>query len=113
MELTERISSTKLSWWKARLPGERSRAALIAGADKSAFLALPAAEVPATAPPDPAARRQMISRTIDYLSRLSSSCRTSSQCGRRSNTTSHHKKMSRRGLVYFLILAGLPNSSAR
>jgi hypothetical protein len=38
-------------------------------ADKSAFLALPAAEVPATAPPDPAARRQMISRTIDYLSK--------------------------------------------
>jgi hypothetical protein len=69
VELTERISSTKLSWWKARLPGERSRAALIAVADKSAFLALPAAEVPATAPPDPAARRQMISRTIDYLSK--------------------------------------------
>jgi hypothetical protein len=46
VELTERISSTKLSWWKARLPGERSRAALIAVADKSAFLALPAAEFP-------------------------------------------------------------------
>jgi hypothetical protein len=69
VELTERMSSTKLSSWKARLPGERSRAALVAVADKSAFLALPAADIPATATPDPATRRQMLSRTIDYLSK--------------------------------------------
>jgi VWFA-related protein len=52
VELTERMSSTKLSSWKTRLPGERSRAALVGVADRSAFLALPATDVPATAPPD-------------------------------------------------------------
>jgi VWFA-related protein len=69
VELTERMSSSKLSSWKARLPGERSRAALVAVADKSAFLALPAADIPTTATPDPATRRMMLSRTIDYLSK--------------------------------------------
>ena len=42
VELTERMSSTRLSSSKGRLPGERSRAALVAVADRSAFLALPA-----------------------------------------------------------------------
>ena len=69
LELTERMSSTKLSSWKARLPGERSRAALVALADRSAFLALPAKDIPTTATPDLAAQRQMLARTIDYLSK--------------------------------------------
>jgi VWFA-related protein len=69
MELTERISSTRLSSWKARLPGDRSRAALVALADQSVFLALPAAEIPAITTPEPAARKQMLSRTLDYLSK--------------------------------------------
>ena len=47
VELTERMSSTRLSSWKGRLPGERSRAALVAVADRSAFLALPPADIPA------------------------------------------------------------------
>jgi hypothetical protein len=69
LELTERMSSAKLLAWKARLPGERSKAALVAVADRSVFLALPTAEIPATATPDTAARRQILSRTIDYLSK--------------------------------------------
>lgn len=69
VELTERMSSLKLFSSKARLPGERSRAALVALADRSAFLSLPAADIPATAPPDPATRRQLLSQTIDYLSK--------------------------------------------
>lgn len=69
MELTERMSSTRLSSWKARLPGDRSRAALVALADHSVFLALPATEIPAIATPDPATRKQMLSRTLDYLSK--------------------------------------------
>jgi VWFA-related protein len=59
IELTERMSSTRLSSWKSRLAGERSRAALVAAADRSAFLALPPADIPTTAPPDPAVRQQM------------------------------------------------------
>jgi hypothetical protein len=66
VELTERMSSTRLSSWKGRLPGERSRAALVAVADRSAFLALPPADIPATAPPDPSVRQQMLSRTVEY-----------------------------------------------
>jgi hypothetical protein len=69
VELIERMSSAPLSTWKGRLPGEKSRAALVAVADKSVFLAPPAAEIPATAPPDPAARRLMLSRTLDYLNK--------------------------------------------
>jgi VWFA-related protein len=66
VELTERMSSTRLSSWKGRLPGERSRAALVAVADRSAFLALPPADIPATAPPNPAVRQQMLSRMVEY-----------------------------------------------
>jgi VWFA-related protein len=66
VELTERMSSTRLSSWKGRLPGERSRTALVAVADRSAFLALPPADIPATAPPDPAVRQQMLSRMVEY-----------------------------------------------
>ena len=69
MELTERMNSARLSSWKARLPGDRSRAALVALADHSVFLALPATEIPAIATPDPAIRKQMLSRTLDYLSK--------------------------------------------
>jgi hypothetical protein len=69
VELIERMSSARLSAWKDRLPGERSWAALLAVADKSVFLEPPAAEIPATAPPDLAARRLMLSRTLDYLNK--------------------------------------------
>ncbi len=66
IELTEQMSSTRLSSWKDRLPGERARAALVAVADRSAFLALPPADIPAAAPPEPAVRQQMLSRMVEY-----------------------------------------------
>ena len=66
VELTERMSSTRLSSWESRLPGERSRAALVALADKSVFLALPPADIPDAGPPDPAVRQQMLSRMVEY-----------------------------------------------
>ena len=69
VELTERMNSPGLSSAMARLPGERSRAALVALADKSVFLPLPAVDISATAPPDPAVRHQMLTRTIDHLSK--------------------------------------------
>jgi VWFA-related protein len=67
IQLTERMSSAQLSSWKDRMPGPKAWAALVALADTSAFLNPPAAEIPATAPPDFAEQRQMLSRTIDYL----------------------------------------------
>lgn len=69
VELIERMSTTKLSSWETRLPGERSRAALVALADRSAFFSLPMADIPANATPDLAAQRQMVAHTFDYLSK--------------------------------------------
>ena len=69
MELTERLSSTKLSFWKAALHGEKVREALAAVADASAFLNPPAAKIPVAGPPDLTAQRPMLSGTIDYLSK--------------------------------------------
>jgi VWFA-related protein len=65
--LTERLSSAKLSTWKAGLSGAKARQALVALADASAFLDPPAAEIPADAPPDLAAQRRIMAQAIDYL----------------------------------------------
>jgi hypothetical protein len=67
MELTERMSSARLSSWKARLPGAKAKAALVALADLSAFLIPPLAEISSDAPPETAAQQRMISMTDDYL----------------------------------------------
>jgi VWFA-related protein len=67
MQLTERMSSTRLSSWKSRLPGAKSWAALVALADASALLDLPPAEVSTNAAPDLIAQRLMQSKIIDYL----------------------------------------------
>jgi VWFA-related protein len=65
--LTERLNSAKLSVWKADLSGTKAQQALVALADASAFLAPPAAEIPADAPPDLAAQRNIMAQSIDYL----------------------------------------------
>jgi VWFA-related protein len=67
LELTERLSSTRLARWKAALPGSQAQEALIALADASEFLDPPAAEIPATAPPDLAAQRRMLALTVNYV----------------------------------------------
>ena len=66
LELTERLSGARFSRLEATLPGTESRRSLVVLADVSAFLDLPAAEVPATAPPDDAAQRQMIALTMKF-----------------------------------------------
>jgi len=52
LELKERLSSSQLSIWKDRLRGKKSKAALTALADESAFLDPPAAEILSGQPPD-------------------------------------------------------------
>jgi VWFA-related protein len=69
VELTERMSSAKLGSWSARLPGGRSRAALVAVADRSVFLSLPPSEVPSTAQLDWVAQGRMLARTVKYLNK--------------------------------------------
>lgn len=68
LELTERASTAKLSQWEASFPGLKTRQALVALADASAFLDLPKAENPARTAPDIAAQRKMMALTLDYVS---------------------------------------------
>jgi VWFA-related protein len=65
--LTERLSAAKLSAWTAEFRGEKTRQALVALADASAFLDPPEAEIPADAAPEPAAQQQMMVHAVDYL----------------------------------------------
>ena len=67
LELTERLSAIRLSRWEADLPGAESRQALNALADMSAFLDLPAEDIPDIATPNIPAQRQLMAQTVDYV----------------------------------------------
>jgi VWFA-related protein len=67
MELTERLSLASLQQMESNLPGEKSKQALLALADVSAFLDPPSTEMPATATPDRAAQRRILAMTVQYL----------------------------------------------
>ena len=67
LELGERLSSSRLTFWEKRLRGKKSIAALVALADQSAFLDPPSAEILADPAPDRDTQRQMISATVKYL----------------------------------------------
>ncbi len=69
MELTERLSTARLPTLQALLKGKKSQRVLLALADESVFLALPAEEIPSIAPPEAAAQRLMISQTVDYVNK--------------------------------------------
>jgi len=66
-ELTERLSALELTRLSGALPGEKSREALMMLADKSAFIAPPAAEIPGDPAPDAAATRQMLVHIVNYV----------------------------------------------
>jgi len=70
LELTERMSSAKLSAWKSRLPGKKAWQALVALADASIFLAPPAAEIPALPEPTLAEQREQLMRIVRYLGEM-------------------------------------------
>jgi hypothetical protein len=67
LELTQRLSTAQLERLKAGLPGEKSRLALIALADASAFLDLPAKDISSNDAPDAATQRQIMSRAVDFV----------------------------------------------
>ncbi len=67
VHLTERASSARLAQWETDLPGDRSRKAMMAVADASAFLAPPAPETPSQPQPDAETTKQIIARTWDYV----------------------------------------------
>jgi VWFA-related protein len=67
LELTERLSPLRLSRWRAGLPGDKSQTALLALADRAAFLDLPKSEIPSLPAPDFAGQRQMMTLTVNYV----------------------------------------------
>jgi hypothetical protein len=67
MELTERLSTAKLTHLKANLPGSKAQEALVILADSAAFLDPPAGDILADAAPDAAAARQMLTGIVNYV----------------------------------------------
>jgi len=67
LELTERLSEARLAHLGAVLPGPLARKGLTAVADASAFLDLPAADIPTMAAPDPAAQSSMLALIAEYV----------------------------------------------
>ena len=67
MQLTERLSETRLARLRAELPGEKAQQALMIVADSAAFLDPPEAEIPANPAPDRAALRQMMTLIVNYV----------------------------------------------
>jgi hypothetical protein len=67
LELTQRLNSLKLAHWLSALPGPKAQHALLALADKSAFLDLPPDEIPAKAAPDAAVQHRMLGLSLDYI----------------------------------------------
>ncbi len=65
--LTERLGGSRMPRLSATMRGEKSRQALVALADASAFLLAPASERSPEPVPDVAAQREMMSRTVSYL----------------------------------------------
>jgi hypothetical protein len=66
-ELTERLTRTRFKQLSSTLPGDKSRQALLALADASAFLDLPAADLIDDPPPDPATQGRIISSAADFV----------------------------------------------
>jgi hypothetical protein len=67
LELSERLSSNRLTLWKNRLHGKKSIAALVILAGESVFLDPPAAEIPPDPAPGRETQREMILKTAKYL----------------------------------------------
>jgi VWFA-related protein len=70
IELTERLSSVKQNTWKSRLHGKKVLQALVALADASAFLELPAAEIPALPQPTLDEQHEQLARILHYLGEM-------------------------------------------
>ncbi len=66
MELTERVTPTRLARWQAELKDSRARAALQAIADLSAFRPAPPADISSAPAPDKAAQLAILDRATAY-----------------------------------------------
>jgi hypothetical protein len=67
LQLTERLSTGRLRLLTAALPGDKSKLALLALADASAFLDLPSSDISQVAAPDAATQQALLAKAADYL----------------------------------------------
>jgi hypothetical protein len=67
LKLAERAGPERVARWQAALPGNRAAEALMALADASAFLDLPAGEIPATPPPAIDEQKRMLTQAADSV----------------------------------------------
>lgn len=65
LELTERLSNTRLERLRAEVPGDESRQKLLVIADAAAFLNLPVADILAKTAPDRATQGAILFRAVD------------------------------------------------
>ncbi|MGB7546525.1 MAG: hypothetical protein WBM14_02140 [Terracidiphilus sp.] len=69
LQLSERLSLSSFGRLKGLMPGDKSRQALLAIADESAFLAPPPSEIPDTPTPDFAEQRRIMGLVVAYVSK--------------------------------------------
>ncbi|WP_348263129.1 VWA domain-containing protein [Telmatobacter sp. DSM 110680] len=69
LELTERLSTEKLSQLRAGLPGDKAYQNLLILVDESAFLDPPASEIPVMAAPNFAEQRRIMGLAVSYIGR--------------------------------------------
>jgi len=67
LQLSERLNAAGLARLNSDLPGEKTRQALLAVADASAFLAPPDEQIVGHATPDAASLRAMMVKLVDYV----------------------------------------------
>jgi VWFA-related protein len=70
LELTERVSDARLARLQDQCTGPTARQSLLVLAHLSAFLPLPAADIPPNPAPDLASQRSMLALTTSYVSRI-------------------------------------------
>src|SRR4051794_27056087 len=69
LQLTQRLAPVRVAHWRAALPGAKAQHALLGVADRSAFLALPAEDIPANAAPELADQRRILGLAATYVSK--------------------------------------------
>ena len=69
LQLTERLAPARTEHWRTALPGAKSKRVLLGLADRSAFLALPAEDLPGTPAPDTAEQRRILGLAANYVSK--------------------------------------------
>ena len=77
VQLSERLRSSEFSRLNSRLKGERSRTALRAIADASAFLDLPPSELLPDPAPDLKQQGEILIQAGEFAGKASNGCRTS------------------------------------